>query len=504
MRGWLAKQNASPEALATLALVAVYVAIMSGHLHSSDGLVAYRQAESLLYNRSIHFPPFFWGIVWTTSFYGIGASLIFLPGLLITWPFHSSTPTGPLGPDHVEQTMPSVYYHYHSYAIAGAPVFILFVALTAYFIARILREMGFSQSVAMWGLGFYGLASPAIVYARGDFGQPVEGFFWAAGLWIVLRARRSRGRSLYVYAALVVMSGVLVRQYEGAILFAALFIYAWWTRKDVGIGRSLAMLAALSSGFLVGFGITLLVNRARYGSLTEAGPYTMSYFWTATPLRVGLEGSLISPARGLLWSFPAIFLIPLAMRHLWGTHWRPLVSICLGLALIQLLTTAKWAIWFGGLNWGLRLFVPALPVLAILAAIGVDALHGIARRFLPWIFFALGVLWAVPCIVTDQFGGYGQKYSTSEASFYIHGYPPIGAWTALHHWRATILTDPNAVDIYWFRVARSTHNLSLIVPVLLFAIAVLLAVKIQHAMPRSSKIAATAFNDPRTVVSIRG
>ena len=66
-----------PLVLAVLALGCLYIATMSGHLHSIDGLLAYQQARSLAFDGSLRFdPPLTWdNVTYTTSKYGIGLSL---------------------------------------------------------------------------------------------------------------------------------------------------------------------------------------------------------------------------------------------------------------------------------------------------------------------------------------------------------------------------------------------------------------------------------------------
>jgi hypothetical protein len=144
-----------------------------------------------------------------------------------------------------------------------------------------------------------------------------------------------------------------------------------------------------------------------------------------------------------------------------------------GLTLALLLNTALWVPWWGAWSWGSRLFVPALPLVAAMAAIGVEGLRPSLRRWLPAFLFAGGVFWALPGTLTDLLGGYAGTYDGSSQSFALSGYAPIGAWKFAH-----------AVDVIWFRVARPTHDLSLLVPVLLLALAVGLAYKaIQSGSP---------------------
>jgi hypothetical protein len=64
-----------------------------------------------------------------------------------------------------------------------------------------------------------------------------------------------------------------------------------------------------------------------------------------------------------------------------------------------------------------------------------------------------------------------------ETSYFLTGYPPVGAWQFLHHLRATDMTDSGAVDILWFRLARRTDNASLLVPLMLALLAAAFAWK---------------------------
>jgi hypothetical protein len=74
------------------------------------------------------------------------------------------------------------------------------------------------------------------------------------------------------------------------------------------------------------------------------------------------------------------------------------------------------------------------------------------------------MVWAVPGMVTDLLGGYGGTYDGTAQSFRLAAYPPIGAWPFLQHLRAFNLVDPHGVDTIWFRLARRSHNLSLLAP----------------------------------------
>jgi hypothetical protein len=71
-------------AAAAVALFLLYVAITPGHYQSSDGMIIFHQARSLLHDGAVVFrEPFVFDQAVATSMYGIGLSLAYLPGLLL-------------------------------------------------------------------------------------------------------------------------------------------------------------------------------------------------------------------------------------------------------------------------------------------------------------------------------------------------------------------------------------------------------------------------------------
>jgi hypothetical protein len=80
--------------------------------------------------------------------------------------------------------------------------------------------------------------------------------------------------------------------------------------------------------------------------------------------------------------------------------------------------------------------------------------------------------------LTDLAGGYGETYDGTVESFRLEAYPAVGAWTFLHHLRATSSLDTNGIDIVWFRLARETGNLSLLPMMALLALAASLAARV--------------------------
>ncbi|MHB8612754.1 MAG: hypothetical protein ACYDAL_10045 [Candidatus Dormibacteraceae bacterium] len=475
-----------PEVLATLALAAVYLAVMSGHSYSIDGVLMYRQALAIVHNFSLRFPaPIYWGDVFTTSKYGIGLSLVYVPGVALLALLGFTAPT--VGSNPYDWTL---FYRDLTYTIGAAPIHILVTATTAYLVAVFVRALGYSSKTSLFALASYGLASPAFVYSRGDFAQPLLGLCLVAGLLSAWHYRVGRTRAALVAAAASLLLAVLTRPVEGSFLLVALALVivpdlklTCWTK---GVYRDLAIVAA---SYALAVVVTLAVNWARFGSPTQTGYSEIS--WGTAPW-IGVPGVMLSPARGIVWQFPLMLLAPLGFWKLRRAAHARLALAIAGLALLLFLNTALWVPWWGAWSWGSRLFVPAWPLLAILAAIGAVSLRPALRVWLPAGLFSAGFLWAVPGVATDLLGGYAAANDGSSQSFALSGYPPIGAWRFLHHLRANDLGDSNALDILWFRIARRTDNASLLAPVILALSAVTLGWKALQAERASANRQATS------------
>jgi len=481
LRRW--RSGLSVEARAAFALLCVYLAIMSGHLESWDGLLTYMEARSLTDHGSLIFVPFKWNDqLWSRSLYGVGTSLIEVPPLLIARLVHLSAPALPFAPGGWITITIADFYHDHLFTIAVAPVFAVTTALTAYLVGRFLRALSFGPCTALWGMALFGLASPAVVYARGDFSQSHAALWIILALWSMVRVANVDGQASVIWLGFAVAAAMLTRPLEATLLVGAIAVFVWQSRHTAARISLVRIALAVGSGLVVALAITLAVNAVRWGSPAQSGGYLGLQWWTSAPMQVGLVGALVSPARGILWSFPAVLLVPVAVRYLRTTPARPASLALVTLAGSILLSTATWAIWTGGWDWGLRLFVPAFPLLAVLAAVGVERVRATRWRWVPWPLAALGAVWAAPCVLTDLLGGYAARYSGPMESFSPQAYPPLGAWQFLHRLRAITPEDSGAVDILWFRIARDTGNLSLLIPAMLLALALALTVAIARGL----------------------
>ncbi|HEX8217954.1 MAG TPA: hypothetical protein VF914_01940 [Chloroflexia bacterium] len=458
------------EILAALALAAVYLATMSGHLQSIDGLLVYEQSRALTYDQSFRFAaPVGWtGAETSVSKYGIGLSLTYVPGLVLWSWLKPYVPAGPTDFPH--------FYSDPLYTLAAAPVHILVTVLAAYVLAKFCYRLGFSRSIGLLALVLYGVASPAVTYARGDFAQPLEGLCWILGLYSAFAYSQTRRAGWLIVCAGSVAMAVLTRLVESTMLIPAVTlvatqsIWVWRWKRWQWVGATAVFL-----GTAVGVAGTLYVNYQRWGSMLKSGYEGEGWY---TPLLEGLSGSLFSPVRGILWQFPAVMVAPLGLYVLWSRGYRALSIATAFLALAQLLNVATWSVWWGGWAWGLRLYVTALPVIALLAVAGITALPRLVRPAFTVFAVAAGVLWAVPTLLIDLLSNYAETYDGTANAFRLDGHPAAAISRFLDHWYAETPVDRFAADILWIRTAGQTGSASLIPMIALLVCALALAARV--------------------------
>ncbi len=440
------------ELMATSGLLCLYLAVMSGHFLSIDGLVMWRQALAFTYHHSWSLvPPIWWGGEIASSFRGVGASLQYLPGLVV-FPWLSGHVPLQAGPQYDFRLL----YGDLLYQVAGAPVWALVTAATAYMVGLTARELCAEGRSVLWAMAFYGLGSPALAASRGDWPQPLVAICWVVGIYACLRFKKGRGQRWLWISAGSVFYGVLARPLEGTLLLPGLLVLLApnWRRDLYPIGIQLA-------GWVIGVAVTLLTNWARFGSPLNFGYASSTIAWT-TPIWIGFPGAVVSPGRGVLWEFPAILIAGLGTALLWRSRRRTEALVLAGLPIVLFVEACQYFDWIGGWDWGFRFFQPALPLVAVLSGIAVPRLPIAVRRWLPASLLAAGILWNIPAVLTDLLGGYGSAYSTTAANWDLGAYPPVGAWKFLHRIVPNGSLDSGTVDILWFRATRILGWVSLI------------------------------------------
>jgi hypothetical protein len=151
--------------------------------------------------------------------------------------------------------------------------------------------------------------------------------------------------------------------------------------------------------FLMALSIVLffmgLVNYIRFDSFTEFG--YGSYFGTLSYNRswTGLIGLLASPGKGLIFYFPIVILLPLALKYMYKEN-KWLFFLIIYIILVNwlyfgTLDDSESRNWSGAIAWGPRYLVPILPFITLAFGTLLSQLKLRRRAFLKISFIILCV-----------------------------------------------------------------------------------------------------------------
>ncbi len=346
-----------------LFLFFIYLLAFSGIFHSSDAVSMFCVTESLVKRGGFSVSPMWWmGPAFRNpgldgelySKYGLGQSLLAAP---LYW-LAMQIP----GLGHVQTVM---LFSAFVTALNAVVVFLYVLAVTR------------SQSVALLVALIFGLCTPAAVYAKHFFSEPLValGLTLAAYFLLLYRERGGPAWALAAGAALALTILTKAVNLAAAPVFA---LYAFWPRGggrrrglDCSNDLSRYYNPLASTSLDIGlFGLPLVValltialyNYLRFGHVLETGYQNVSF---STPLLKGVYGLLLSPGKGLFLYSPILGLALLSIPALFRRQRAEAILIAL-LFVIYCVLFGTWYSWRGGVtNWGPRLIVPLCPLLAM-------------------------------------------------------------------------------------------------------------------------------------------
>ena len=245
--------------------------------------------------------------------------------------------------------------------VAEQIAFLLLAALCA---GLLVESWGGGRRDAARALLACGLASPLAAYAGSDFSEPLQAALVAATFLFASRAALSGSGRAAVASGACAGLALLSKSFFIVVLPAVLALVFFAGERSARARRALLVLA----GWALVAAVWLFFEISRFGR-PFAG-YQGEHF--SNPPLDGLWRLTVGPNKGLLVFFPlAILAVPggvvLARRS------RPTALAVSGFCLLLLGSTAAWWAWDGTAGWGPRLLLPAVPLLASLAALGAAA-----------------------------------------------------------------------------------------------------------------------------------
>lgn len=308
--------------------------------------------------------------------YGMGASLAQVPVLKVAGRFESSFGVGS------SQTL---------FALQQ----ILWILLAAAGAGWLVLSLGGDAVGARRAILSTAIASPLWAYAGSDFSEPLQAALVSLSTAAAVAAAvngADRGRGFFprnrmsllgLLAGALAGYGLLTKSVLIA-LFPIVLGLLWGARE----GRGRRLLCAFC-GWLPLAGLWLAFEIARFSA--PFASYQGEGF--TNPLGDGLWRLTVGLNKGLFLYFPLSLLAVFGLVRLVRERTRQglIFAALLG---FFLLTTATWWAWDGTAGWGPRLLMPAIPLLAALATLTLEASVAEPNGLRMWTFrvlFAAGI-----------------------------------------------------------------------------------------------------------------
>jgi len=216
-------------------------------------------------------------------------------------------------------------------------------------------ELGASRRRALWVALLYAFGTPAWVYAKNFYSEPLAALGFGLASWgLVMLLVRQRTAGAFLAGAGI---GLAVLVKSSALVAAPVLLGVAWV---YGRARRWHWTLAAATPVLMAVLIVGVYNWLRFGHPANSGYGTEGfsvYPW------IGAFGMLFAPGRSLFIYAPIMLA---AVPGLWLIR-RPtgLRTWLIGTALAMLLLHGAWWSWWGAWSWGPRFLVPVLPLLAL-------------------------------------------------------------------------------------------------------------------------------------------
>src|ERR687897_582732 len=283
----------------------------------------------------------------------------------------------------------SVPFYYAALAISLPPILVIpllvnsfIITLTALVIFCFSLEIYSSKKIAfLLGLIFTA-CSFILPYNTSLFPQPLQSLLIITAAFFIVKSLHFHSSFLCSYDILKIdnQKRSLFFASLGGI-FLGLSVFAQPTSIIVIPGFVVYSIFSMrhNKKSLISFLLTLsialffmgLVNYLRFGSFTEFGygSYFGTLSYNAYGGKTGLIGLLASPGKGLIFYFPVVILLPLALKYMYRQN-RWLFFLIIYIVLVHWLyfgslDDTESRFWSGAIAWGPSYLVPVLPFITL-------------------------------------------------------------------------------------------------------------------------------------------
>ncbi len=270
-----------------------------------------------------------------------------------------------------------------SWAAVGLPTIALGLLMLRLFVA-----LGLETRVAAFMVVAYVLGTLAWPYATVYYGHQAAAAFGMIAFIAGFFALRARPASLFLGGTAGLMAAwAAISEIPAAMVAVILFVYVAW--------RGWKLAVAYLIGAIPPLALQLTYNWACFDS-----PFRFGYMYEVNPQFQNPSEWVSYPRLGALWGITfslhkgVFFLSPFLLFAAWGLvrlvrgrTWRAEALVCSTIFGAYLLYNASHYMWEGGVCFGPRHLVPALPFLSI-GLVGVWPRLGLSLRRAFWILVA--------------------------------------------------------------------------------------------------------------------
>lgn len=304
---------------------------------------------------------------------------------------------------------------------------IFVTALTAVSVYCTVRKLGHSRFAGLFAAMGYGLATLAWPYSKTSLRDPLAALLLAIswGSVLTLNSVKGSGKTAhfaFMYRVFIATTAFVLGVLTKNTIFVALPLLIWLfvsrARESGPVNQlRISLGAQKANGNFVGLALILgvllvglwLTNRPAELARSSPEYYAFVLKRIATDdhsnFLQAVAGPFISPGKSIFLYSPILIL---AAVGLWRE--RTIALPAWGYVVLLVIAQALFYgdLWWGGVNWGLRFVLPAIPLLMIVIGSQVDFLEKIGFRSL---LIACGLLSLFPQIV---------GVSTSQFQFFTH------------------------------------------------------------------------------------
>jgi hypothetical protein len=243
-------------------------------------------------------------------------------------------------------------------------------------------RLGFSFKVSLATTLIFGFSTLAWALADEYFQHPLESLLLLFSVYILF-AHRDRIRPIHAFLSGVALALGLLARIDLLWLIPAVGGYALYTASGEAaqgvcgsttpmalqcairrLGRGWRHLLSFGLPVVLAFSFLLWFNQLRFGDWLAFNPSASRAGYSLFNLPVGLYGNLFSVGRSIFLYSPPVVLAFFTFSE-FRRHHPAEAALFIAIACIYLLTYSAYGGWDGGLAWGPRFLLPAIPFLVI-------------------------------------------------------------------------------------------------------------------------------------------